>query len=114
VRIVDVARRSTSICGRSSANRCCPRPSTGKTLYLPFATYHCAIISISRAVVGCNVVRPLRRQLRIGHRELHRPDQLGREAHHPVPFNIRNAPFARGYFLGDDMGLDNAGDDATP
>ena len=30
-----------------------------------------------------------------------------------MPFNIRNAPFARGYFLGDYMGLDNAGDDAT-
>ena len=27
----------------------------------------------------------------------------------PAPFNIRNAPFARGYFLGDYMGLDNAG-----
>jgi hypothetical protein len=31
----------------------------------------------------------------------------------PTSFNIRNAPFARGYFLGDYMGLDNAGDDAT-
>ena len=29
----------------------------------------------------------------------------------PAPFNIRNAPFARGYFLGDYMGLDNAGSD---
>jgi hypothetical protein len=28
----------------------------------------------------------------------------------PVSFNIRHAPFARGYFLGDYMGLDNAGD----
>ena len=27
----------------------------------------------------------------------------------PAPFNIRNAPFARSYFLGDYMGLDNAG-----
>ena len=27
----------------------------------------------------------------------------------PASFNIRNAPFARGYFLGDYMGLDNAG-----
>ena len=26
----------------------------------------------------------------------------------PASFNIRNAPFARGYFLGDYMGLDNA------
>ena len=31
----------------------------------------------------------------------------------PVPFNIRNAPFARGYFLGDYMGLDNDGTDFT-
>jgi hypothetical protein len=28
----------------------------------------------------------------------------------PSSFDIRNAPFARGYFLGDYMGLDNAGD----
>lgn len=27
----------------------------------------------------------------------------------PASFNIRNAPFARGSFLGDYMGLDNAG-----
>ena len=31
----------------------------------------------------------------------------------PAPFNIRNAPFARGYFLGDYMGLDSAGADFT-
>jgi hypothetical protein len=31
----------------------------------------------------------------------------------PASFNIRLAPFARGYFLGDYMGVDNAGDDAT-
>jgi len=30
------------------------------------------------------------------------------------PFNIRTAPFARGYFLGDYMGLDSAGNDFTP
>ena len=29
----------------------------------------------------------------------------------PASFNIRNAPFARGYFLGDYMGLDNDGGD---
>jgi hypothetical protein len=27
----------------------------------------------------------------------------------PASFNIRNAPFARGYFLGDYMGLDARG-----
>jgi hypothetical protein len=31
----------------------------------------------------------------------------------PTSFNIRNAPFARGYFLGDYMGLDNAGGEFT-
>ena len=31
----------------------------------------------------------------------------------PTSFNIRNAPFARGYFLGDYMGLDNDGPDFT-
>ena len=32
----------------------------------------------------------------------------------PTSFNIRNAPFARGYFLGDYMGLDNAGNAFLP
>ena len=31
----------------------------------------------------------------------------------PTSFDIRNAPFARGYFLGDYMGLDNDGPDFT-
>ena len=31
----------------------------------------------------------------------------------PAPFDIRKAPFARGYFLGDYMGLDNDGTDFT-
>jgi hypothetical protein len=31
----------------------------------------------------------------------------------PQSYNIRNAPIARGYILGDYIGLDNASDDAT-
>ena len=37
--------RSAAAPRRSAAG---PRPSTGRTLYLPASTYHCAIISISR------------------------------------------------------------------
>ena len=50
--------------------------------------------------------------LPLGVRELRQPGELERgDAGHAGAFNIRKAPYARGYFLGDYMGLDSAGTD---
>ena len=54
----------------------------------------------------------LRRPLRVRQRRTAPTRRAGRRSpHHARSFDIRKAPFARGYFLGDYMGLDNDGTD---